>query len=319
MMNIAFASALEHWLASPHGLLLVNTHDKKEQRMHMLKLLVWIGISLALAYLAAFWAGAYRWEKVTQQLVQSIHAAQQAPRVARFNPQELQGLPEPVQLYFRTVLREGQPVVTALHIQHTGTFNMGEQQDQWKPLSSVQCVSTQAPGFVWNGTVNMLPGVPVRVHDAYVNGQGLLHPAVLGLVSLTKMQGKGDIAQGELLRYLAEAPWYPTAFLPSQGVRWEAVDQHSARAHFADGDVRASVLFQFGSDHLIERIYVPARGRTVGNAIVMTPWEGLWKNYITHDGMRVPTQGEVAWITPAGRKPYWRANVIQLAYTFAPA
>lgn len=40
----------------------------------------------------------------------------------------------------------------------------------------------------------------------------------------------GEVAQGELMRFFAEAAWYPTALLPSQGVRWQAVDDTSARA-----------------------------------------------------------------------------------------
>ena len=33
------------------------------------------------------------------------------------------------------------------------------------------------------------------------------------------------------------AAWYPTALLPRQGVRWEAVDDRSARATLEEGDV----------------------------------------------------------------------------------
>ena len=35
------------------------------------------------------------------------------------------------------------------------------------------------------------------------------------------------------------------------------------------------------------------------------------------DGMRVPLEGEVAWITPAGRKPYWRGTLDSTRYEFA--
>jgi hypothetical protein len=68
------------------------------------------------------------------------------------------------------------------------------------------------------------PGLPVRVHDAYVAGEGVLNARVLGLVSVVDMRGTGEVAEGELMRFFAEAAWYPTALLPSQGVRWQAVD-----------------------------------------------------------------------------------------------
>jgi hypothetical protein len=71
----------------------------------------------------------------------------------------------------------------------------------------------------------LLPGLPVRVHDAYVAGEGRLHATLLALITLADLRGTREMAEGELMRFLAEAPWYPTALLPSQGVRWEAAGE----------------------------------------------------------------------------------------------
>ncbi len=111
--------------------------------------------------------------------------------------------------------------IAAATVLHSGTFNMGESTEQWKPFTSTQRVITRRPGFVWDGRVAMLPGLNVHVHDAYVAGEGILHPAILGLFTLVDMRGAGEVASGELMRWFAESAWYPTALLPSQGVRWE--------------------------------------------------------------------------------------------------
>jgi hypothetical protein len=50
----------------------------------------------------------------------------------------------------------------------------------------------------------------------------------------------------------------------------------------------------------------------------MTPWEGRWSDYAERDGMKVPTKGEVAWLMPEGRKPYWRGEVTRLDFSLAP-
>ena len=71
---------------------------------------------------------------------------------------ELIGLPTPVQWYFRAALTEGQPMIVAVSVDHTGTFNMSETGDQWKPFSSTQRVVAQRPGFDWEARVAMLPG-----------------------------------------------------------------------------------------------------------------------------------------------------------------
>ena len=70
----------------------------------------------------------------------------------------------------------------------------------------------------------------VQAARAHIAGVGLLHGAVLGLLTVFDMDDTPALARDELMRYFAEAAWHPTALLPSQGVRWEAVDDSSAHA-----------------------------------------------------------------------------------------
>ena len=285
--------------------------------------LKWIGVGgVVLAVLAAglLLYGQARWSRLTAQLMSRLEAAREAPRPARYDAaRELEGLPPVVQRYFRSVLRDGAPMIAAATVQHVGTFNMSSNGgEQWHPFTSTQRVVTRRPGFVWNGRVKMAPGLAVHVHDAYVAGEGLLQPAVAGLFTLADLRDRGgDVAQGELMRFFAEAAWYPTALLPSQGVRWQAVDERSARATLADGPITLTLLFRFAADGTMESVRADARGRAVQGQIVPTPWEGVWSNVADRDGMRVPLSGEVAWLTAEGRKPYWRGTVTALVYEWA--
>lgn len=286
-----------------------------------MKWLTWLGAAIAmvaLLFAALSVVGAMRWRGLTDGLYARIEAVRESPTVARYDTRELEGLPTPVQRYFRAALAGGAPIVTAATVEHTGTFNVGEDADQWKPFTSKQRVVTLAPGFVWDGKVDMLPRLPVRVHDAYIRGEGILHPAILGLFSLKDLRGGGEVARGELMRFFAEAAWYPTALLPSQGVRWEALDDHSARATMVDGPVELTLIFHFGDDDLVTSVRAEARGRTVGSQVISTPWEGRWSDYQWREGMRVPMSGEVAWLLPEGDKPYWRGTISALRYEFAP-
>lgn len=287
------------------------------------------GVLIVLAVLAvlALALGAYgaaRWAAATQALNHRLEAARAPVVPARYDAaRELQGLPPPVQRYFRAVLSDGQPMVAAVTIEHRGVFNLaGDGADQWKAFTSRQRVTLRRPGFVWDGRITMLPGVDARVHDAYVAGEGILHPTVMGLVSLTDLRGTspepGGIAQGEFMRWFAEAAWYPTALLPSQGVRWTAVDEHAAQATVADGALGSTLLFRFDpATGLIASVRAEARGRSVGQQVVMTPWEGRWSDPDTRDGLRVPTKGEVVWITPQGPRAYWRGELQSLRFEFA--
>lgn len=268
--------------------------------------------------------GASRWAAGTRALNGRLDAARQPVTPARYDAaRELPGLPPPVQRYFRAVLTDGQALVDTVVLEHAGTFNLAaEGADQWRPFTSAQRGTVRRPGFVWDGRVAMLPGVAVHVHDAYVAGLGLLHPAVMGLVSLADLQGSspepGGIAHGEFMRWFAEAAWYPTALLPSQGVRWRAVDEHAAEATASDGPLSVTLLFLFDPHSgVIASVRALARGRTVGGQTVLTPWEGRWADYAQRDGMRVPTRGEVVWLTPQGERAYWRATLRELRYTWA--
>jgi hypothetical protein len=164
----------------------------------------------------------------------------------------------------------------------------------------------------------MMPGLPVRVVDSYIAGQGLLHAAILGFFTMTNVSGAGEIARGEFMRFFAEAAWYPTALLPSQGVRWQAVDDCSANATIVDGPLTLTLLFRFNGDDLMESFRAEARGGMVDKVVVMAAWEGRWSNYKTQDGMNMPFTGEVAWIRPEGRRPYFIGNVTSLNYEFSP-
>jgi len=75
----------------------------------------------------------------------------------------------------------------------------------------------------------------------------------------------GEIARGELMRYVAEMVWYPTALLPSQGLRWDAVDDHSANATLVDGPGSLTLLFKFDDAGLIKSVHADARGSGVDN------------------------------------------------------
>jgi hypothetical protein len=261
--------------------------------------------------------GEFRWNSGTTELRGRLEAARIPSEPKVFDRRELEGLPAPVQRYFRAVLRDGQPIVAAVNVEHTGTFNRSEAAAQWKPFTSTQRVITRRPGFDWDARIAMMPGVPVRVHDAYIAGRGTLHAAVFGLVSVAYVRDTPELARGELMRFLAEAAWYPTSLLRSQGVRWDAVDDHSARATLSDGDISVTLLFGFTEDDLITSVRADARGRMVGATAVPTPWQGRFWSHAIRDGMHVPLEGEVAWLLPEGTKPYWRGQITTVTYEFS--
>ena len=288
--------------------------------------LLWLGLVLCLLGLAAVGLSAYgskRWADATRTLTSRLEAARTDDRgrqqlLARFDSRELEGLPAPVQRYFRAVLKEGQPIIAAATVELAGTFNMSAAGEQWKAFTSRQRVITRRPGFLWDAEISVLPGLAVRVVDGYIAGEGLLHAAALGLFTVADLHGGGEIARGELMRFFAEMAWYPTALLPSQGVQWESLDDASANATIVDGPLALTLQFSFNDAGLIDSARADARGAMVGKEMVMVPWEGRWSNYQAREGMIVPMTGEAAWLRPEGRRPYFLGTVTSLIYEFSP-
>ena len=162
----------------------------------------------------------------------------------------------------------------------------------------------------------MFPGVPVHVHDAYIAGSGLLHGAVSGLAKVVDMADTPELARGELMRFFAEAAWYPTALLPSQGVRWEALDDGAAQATLIDGPLTIKLPFGSGAEGLIDTVRAEARDRLVDGKTVAAPWQGRYWRHAMQDGMRVLNEDEVAWLLPEGEKPDWRGTTLSSSYEF---
>ena len=262
--------------------------------------------------------GAMRWRAGTKAIRARLEAARLAAPAARFERSELDSLPEVVRRYFLAVMEVGQPIVASVHLEHAGTFNLSESGEQWKPFTSDQRVVTRRPGFDWDGRIAMAPGIAVRVHDAYVAGEGLLHASLLGLLPMADLRGTRELAEGELLRFLAEAVWYPTALLPGQGVQWTAVDERSALATLRDGERSVSLRFHFGADDLIDTVSPLARGPTVQGVSTPTPWQGRFWNYALRGGMRIPLDGEVAWLMPTGPQTYWRGRITRIEHHLLP-
>lgn len=271
-----------------------------------MKIILIIVVVAALIIGVAFVWGYWRWATRTESLRSKLYSTMQSPVPATYDPHELDSLPSCVQRYLRLVLVPGQPIIRDVYLEHEGEMDMS--QDKWVPFTSKQYISTREPGFIWDARIAMFPGIKVHVHDAFVDGKGLLHASVIGLITMMEQSGSA-FDYGEYLRWCAETAWYPTAMLPSQGAVWQPLTDTSARVTFRNGSLTATLTVTFSPDGLMSSIRAEDRGREVNGQTIPTPWEGRWSNYIRMNGMLVPSTGEVAWILKEGRMVYWRGRI----------
>lgn len=278
-----------------------------------MKIAIYILAVLITAVVAVGTIAARNWNAATDHTVDEMMRLAGEPRIRPPLLEEVRELPTPVQRYLLAVMRKDSPRIRYARIEHAGDFLL-EAPDNWRPFRSVEYFTVDVPGFVWDARIRMIPGLPVRVRDAFVDGRGAMLARVGGLVTVASVHDTPDIASGALHRYLAETPWVPSALLPSAGVRWSAIDDSTARATLGSGGTTVAVDVHFGTDGLIERVFTPSRMRDVDGRGVPTPWEGRFMRYEAHDGFLIPMEADVAWLLPEGRQSYWRGRVTHVNY-----
>lgn len=271
----------------------------------------------AVAVLVAFLVaalGAVGWRR--QQTAQHVAELRQAATTDRdrvVTNDDLEGLPTPVRAYFTTVLEEGQPYVDTVRLEQRGKLRPGDGSSAWKPFAATQYVTAEPPGFVWDATVSLVPFVSVRVRDRFAAWSGAASVSLGGVVPLERADSRPELDEAALMRYLAEAVWYPTALLPAEGVEWDAIDDRTAKATIEHGDVAASLTVSFTDDNEIARVHAD-RYRRVDGGYELTPWSGYWRAYETRNGVRVPTVGDVVWHRPDGNMHAWHGRVTEIQY-----
>ena len=280
-----------------------------------LRLTIAIMIAFGIAFGAAFWIGTVRWNNVTAQMIETLKETPSRQNTKTVSFKNFDKLPAPVARYFRTVLKEGQPLVRYARICHKGDFLTGKEST-WSPFQSMQYFSANPPGFVWDATIRMLPFMDVRVRDSYLSGMGSMQATTFSVFPIMNERGKTELSAGALQRYLAETVWFPVALLPGGAVTWKAVDNTRALALLSDAGKMISLEFRFNEKGEVTAIYSPGRYREVKGKYELTPWiVRLW-DYEERGGMRIPVEGEVAWQLPDGILPYWKAKIVDVQYDF---
>lgn len=234
--------------------------------------------------------------------------------VIHVNLKEVKGLPGPVEKYFRLVLQDGALVIHHAFVSQVGGFRAKPEMAGWSTMRAEQDFSTRPRAFVWNAKISLFPGVPIRISDSYVEGKGEMKGKLLSLFTVIDAQNQRELDEAALQRYLAEAVWFPTALLPSQGVIWTALDGQKARATLTDSGVTVSLDFEFNSRGEIVSVYTAERYREVSGEYTLTPWKGKYSRYIDVEGYLVPSEAEVEWHLGHQNYPYWKARLDQIKY-----
>ncbi|MFH1724002.1 MAG: DUF6544 family protein [Elusimicrobiota bacterium] len=203
------------------------------------------------------------------------------------------------------------PHRTRVRLTQAGEIRL-KPEDPWKRLTASQTISPDRTEFRWRAWVSMAPGFPTRVTDAFEEGRGRLSVKLWGLMRVAASEGPA-VDKGQIMRYLAELPLCPPAYVRNPGLTWDPVDDTTIRVGYAGAGFSGAVGLQVDAKGRVVGWHASRRPRKRGQAFVETPWSGTYSEYREMSGFQIPTRAEATWHLPAGPFVYFRARIKKLA------
>jgi hypothetical protein len=261
--------------------------------------------------------GATGWARETESIERDLIAASTARANGGFDLTAAGSLPEPVRRYFQLALHEAQRPIHVARFTQVGQLRTGVESPSWLSFTARQTIVPLSPGFVWDARIGLAPLVHASLRDAYVDGNAHARVALQSAITVAEEHDSPALNTGDMYRLLAEGPWCPTALLPRKGLSWAAGDRDDrAVATLTVHETSVSVEFRFNDAGEVTGIFAAGRPRKYGTTYVDTPWEGHFGHYVSIDGIRVPTTGEVGWWIEGRWLPVWKATLADFAFEF---
>lgn len=221
----------------------------------------------------------------------------------QYNSNQIKDLPGPVQKYFKYALKEGQPYISSVHLEHDGQFKTDLDKD-WIDIKGEQYFTSFTPSFLWKGKTSLF-----SVKDMFISGKGKINVKLLNLFTVVKGEGpKYD--QGELLRWLGESVWFPTNLLPSDNLKWSKIDETSANLTFYYNNQELNYKVSFNEVGEITQLETE---RYMGEENKET-WIGRLSDYKEINRMKIPMKIEAIWKLADKEHSYAKFNVLNIQH-----
>ncbi len=212
-------------------------------------------------------------------------------------------LPEALLGYLGRALPDGDPP-RGIRIRQRGQMWL-KPGARPKRFTAVQEYVVLHVAFRWRARFAIAGVFPLRVVDRYSRRGGSLEARLFGAIPLTRDSGP-SVAAGQALRYLAELPWVPHAFLANEEVELRELDDRAVEAATQAGDARVAVRLEIDGDAIAEASAIRPRLEDGGRP---TPWSGTFEAYKPMGGLNIPTKAEVRWDLPDGPFTYWSGEI----------
>jgi hypothetical protein len=249
-----------------------------------------------------------------------------------FSYKDIEGLPDPVQRYFRYALKDGQKYIRFARMKAVGGFRR-PGQERWTRATASEYFTTEPPGLIFDAVMkqNRVLWFDVRdkyhhgtagmfvlwfdVRDKYHHGTAGMFVNVLSGFNVLDESDVRELNITTLLRWAGEAVMFPTALLPSEYIRWEPIDKNSAKAIITDGNNTGTYRFYFNDVGEIVRYESDDRYDRIEGRFQKVRSIAHRSHYKEIDGIRVPTKFLIVRILPDGtHEEFWKGEVTDIQF-----
>lgn len=211
---------------------------------------------------------------------------------AMFTPALVDDLPSPVQRYFLRAIRPGTPLAKTVEVEMTGELRLAPDKP-WLPFRARQIIAAER-GFIWEAAADA-GATSIRGADSYFNGRGKTSFSLWGILPVINASG-ADIDRSAAGRFVLEHCFLPSALLPSDVVRWEALDGKTAQATVVDDSTEYVLTLLVDGDGSLLLASMPRWGDSGSpGEYGMIPFGCEITGESTFDGYTIPTAFKAGW------------------------
>lgn len=222
-------------------------------------------------------------------------------------------LPAPVQRYLAFALPNPHSIRYRLvTLAAEGQFRR-PRTEGFAPTTADQIIATTTPALMFAATTPLATILWARAYDFFADGQMEMRAKLLSALPVVSEHATEALNRTSLQRWLLESPLYPMALLPGGPVRWEAIDDRSARAIVSGFGLDATLIAHFRPDGSLAKFVAERDGD------LTTPYHGAGEvgerdDYRLVQGMMIPHRFTMARAAGGQIYPFWTGQITRIAF-----
>lgn len=240
----------------------------------------------------------FNFEKKIQKEVAFIlkESTTKSPKI--ITAEMLVDLPYPVRNWLEKSGIVGKPAIRTAHMEQVFEMKFKPDQNKWFHADAEQFFSSYPPAFVWTADLKIMPLLGAFGRDKFIRGEGEMLFKILSIIPVANDGYNPQINESALQRFLGEIIWIPSAALENY-VKWEIIDDHSAKATLSYMGTTGSGVFTFNDSGELEK-FTAMRYMGSGPEAKKLEWVVSALETKEMAGIRIPIRCSATWRLETG-------------------